>query len=542
MTTNQIHAVMLDILSDLSRAMPAEPRYARLLDAVVKVFPCDAAALLKLQGSVLVPLAIRGLSSDTAGRQFVIDEQPRLARILLSREPVRFDADSELPDPYDGLVENMQHSLHVHDCMGVSLYVDDLPWGVLTLDALAPGVFDHIDATELRTFVRLAEASIRIADLIDGLQERAEREHQLAQAVSAEQGQIALIGNSPAMAALRAHIDLVANSDLAVLISGETGTGKELVARHLHAGSARAEFPLVYVNCAALPENLVESELFGHTQGAFSGASQARAGKFELANGGTLFLDEIGEMPLAMQPKLLRALQSGEVQRLGSDATHKVDVRVVAATNRNLSAEVAAGRFRADLYHRLSVYPIEVPPLRTRGNDVILLAGHFMEASRRRFGLHSIRLDKDARAALVAYDWPGNVRELEHLISRAVLRARATMLAQSAPHKHHSARSVLSLTLADLDLPVVQAAPDERTSLNDVTATLPVSQADVPLREATDQFQRELIVQALARHRGNQARCAAALGLDRGNFSRLLKRLHIRVQDIDTHLSKGDLP
>lgn len=542
MTTNQIHAVMLEILADLSRAMPAQPRYSRLLDAVVKVFPCDAAALLKLQGSDLVPLAIRGLSSDTAGRRFSIDEQPRLARILLSREPVRFDADSELPDPYDGLVENMQHSLHVHDCMGVSLYVDDLPWGVLTLDALEPGVFDHIDANELRTFVRLAEASIRIADLIDDLQARAEREHQLARAVSAEQGQIALIGNSAAMASLRAHIDVVANSELAVLISGETGTGKELVARHLHAASARADYPLVYVNCAALPDNLVESELFGHTQGAFSGASQARAGKFELANGGTLFLDEIGEMPLAMQPKLLRALQSGEVQRVGSDATHKVDVRVVAATNRNLSAEVAAGRFRADLYHRLSVYPIAVPALRERGNDVILLAGHFMEASRRRFGLHNVRLEKDARAALLAYDWPGNVRELEHLISRAVLRARAASMVHSAvAHSTHSkaatTRSVLTLTLADLDLPAVQpiAQPISQPIAQPVNHHSAQS-GHVLLREATEQFQRQLIMDTLARHRGNQARSASALGLDRGNFSRLLKRLQIDLQDIQSSI------
>lgn len=525
MTTTHIHEVTLDILADLATDMPSAQRYRRLLEALANVFPCDAAALLQLQGSELVPVAIRGLSNDTAGRRFVVQEQPRLAKILLSREPVRFSADSELPDPYDGLLEDMQHSLHVHDCMGASLYIDDMPWGVLTLDALIPGVFDRIDALELRTFVRLAEASIRIADLIDGLHERAEREHQLARAVVADQAQVSLTGSSAAMKHLLQHIDVVAHSDLAVLISGETGTGKELVARHIHASSARADFPLVYINCAALPENLVESELFGHTQGAFSGAMQARAGKFELADGGTLFLDEIGEMPLAMQPKLLRALQSGDIQRVGSDAVHKVNVRIIAATNRDLSAEVAAGRFRADLYHRVSVYPIKVPALRERGQDVLMLAGHFMESARRRFGLHGIamggiRMDKEARDALLMYDWPGNVRELEHLISRAVLRARAN----STPSTR--ARPVLSLGLAELELPVIHRVSGQRTQ-DIVTSDDSQPGQTCTLRDATDQFQQQLVQTTLKRFRGNQARSAKALGLDRGNFSRLLKRLHI---------------
>jgi anaerobic nitric oxide reductase transcription regulator len=539
MTTNRIHSVTLDILADLASDMPSAQRYRRLLDALSCVFPCDAAALLQLQGSVLVPLAIRGLSKDTAGRRFVIDEQPRLAKILLSREPVRFSADSELPDPYDGLVEDMQHNLHVHDCMGASLYIDDVPWGVLTLDALVPGVFDGIDALELRTFVRLAEASIRIADLIDGLHERAQREHQLACAVVAEQAQTSLIGNSVAMKRLRQHISVVANSDLSVLITGETGTGKELVARHVHADSARADFPLVYVNCAALPDNLVESELFGHTQGAFSGAVHSRAGKFELADSGTLFLDEIGEMPLAVQPKLLRALQSGEIQRVGSDALHKVNVRIIAATNRDLSAEVAAGRFRADLYHRVSVYPIEVPALRDREQDVLMLAGHFMEAARRRFGLNGvgmngIRMESEAREALLLYEWPGNVRELEHLISRAVLRARAGVVADSPK------RSVLSLGLKELELPVIHRALAQRKNVtNDFTVEHNIT---VTLREATDQFQQQLVQRTLAQFQGNQAKSAKALGLDRGNFSRLIKRMNVNplANISSTQISSGD--
>lgn len=548
MTTTRINEITLGILADLAIDMPAARRYQRLLEALGDAFPCDAAALLKLQGADLVPVAIRGLTRDTAGRRFAISDQPRLARIMLSREPVRFSADSELPDPYDGLLEDMQHSLYVHDCMGASLYIDDVPWGVLTLDALQPGVFDNIDALELRTFLRLSEASIRIAELIDRLQERAERGHQLASAVIAEQARVSLQGNSAAMKQLQQHIDVVAGSDLPVLISGETGTGKELVARHIHASSARSSFPLVYINCAALPEHLVESELFGHTPGAFSGALQARAGKFELAANGTLFLDEIGEMPLAMQPKLLRALQSGEIQRVGSDELLKADVRIIAATNRDLSAEVAAGRFRADLYHRLSGYPIKVPPLRERGQDVLMLAGHFMEVERRRFGLSStgiasVRMDKEARDALMAYEWPGNVRELEYLVSRAMLRARARWSAAAG------SRSVLSVGLTDLDLPMTQkvlprsesSGPDRRGIDKLIMQDIGNGRAEegetaLTLRDATDRFQQQLLQHTLVCCHGNQAKAARILGLDRGNFSRLLKRLHIDPH----HISTGD--
>jgi anaerobic nitric oxide reductase transcription regulator len=208
-----------------------------------------------------------------------------------------------------------------------------------------------------------------------------------------------------------------------VLIQGETGTGKELVAQALHAASARAKRPLVSINCAALPDNLVESELFGHVRGAFTGAVGDRRGKFELADGGTLFLDEVAELPLQVQAKLLRVLQGGHLQRLGSDREHRVDVRVIAASNRNLADEVRAGRLRADFYHRLSVYPLVVPPLRERGRDVLPIGGFFLEEARSRMGLGAVRLDAGAQAALLAYDWPGNVRELEHLLGRSVVKA-----------------------------------------------------------------------------------------------------------------------
>ncbi|GGB91030.1 anaerobic nitric oxide reductase transcriptional regulator [Marinobacterium zhoushanense] len=513
MTTHYFSESLIGIVADLSRDIPVSLRYRRLLEAMLKIFPCDAAALLKLEGEQLKPLAIEGLSPDTMGRRFRIDEHPRLSRLLHSRSPVRFAADSELPDPYDGLIPTEDHQLHVHDCMGASLYIDDRPWGVLTLDAMQPDTFDRIDPTELRTFIGLTEATVKAADRMAALAARAEREHQVAKALREETQGFEIIGDCEPIKRLRQEIAIVARSNLTVLVQGETGVGKELVARQVHSQSDRAEEPQVYVNCAALPENIAESELFGHAKGAFSGALSDRAGKFEIANGGTLFLDEIGELPLSIQAKLLRALQSGEIQRVGSDRHLSVDVRIIAATNRDLKQEVADGRFRADLYHRLSVYPVEVPPLRERGRDVLLLAGFLLETSQRRLGIRALRLSPEAQQALLSYNWPGNVRELEHLLSRAALKARA-----------HTQGDTVILQRAHLDL-----EPSMPVGQDSMTAALPLPvDAGLAMKEATDRFQQELIEQRLAEHRGNMAAAARSLGLNRSNFYRLMQRLGLR--------------
>ncbi len=230
-----------------------------------------------------------------------------------------------------------------------------------------------------------------------------------------------IVGTSAPLRTVLQMADQVARTDATVLLTGETGTGKERVAHAIHRRGSRSGRPLVVVNCAALPPTLIESELFGHEKGAFTGATQAKAGRFELADGGTIFLDEIGDVPLEMQPKLLRVLQDGTFERLGSTRSRKVDVRVIAATNRNLPREIQEGRFRSDLFYRLNVFPIELPSLRERREDIPLLVWYFVQDSARRFGRTIASIPKASMDAMIAYGWPGNVRELHNVIERAVI-------------------------------------------------------------------------------------------------------------------------
>jgi transcriptional regulator with GAF, ATPase, and Fis domain len=237
-----------------------------------------------------------------------------------------------------------------------------------------------------------------------------------------------VIGNSPALEALLEQVEDVAPTDVAVLIQGETGTGKELIAHAIHTTSPRRGHAFVRVNCAAIPLDLLESELFGHEKGAFTGAIAQKTGRFELADKGTLFLDEVGDIPPALQPKLLRVLQEQEFERLGSTRTHKVDVRVVAATHRDLTDMVARGEFRSDLYYRLNVFPLLLPPLRNRREDIEPLVRHFVELSGRKIGKRIDEIPEATMLALVEYQWPGNIRELQNLIQRAVVLSKDGVL------------------------------------------------------------------------------------------------------------------
>lgn len=521
MTTELWLSTLVALVGDLPQEIPERERYRRLLQAARALFSCDAVALLKLDGEVLLPLATEGLSSDTLGRRFKVADHPRFQWLLASGQAKRFDADSALPDPYDGLIEGDQTHHEVHDGMGCVLQVEGRIWGLLTLASLERGRFSDSHLALLQSFANLASATVGAVMRINRLATLLQTERTRAESYKRAAGQPEreLIGQSAAFKLLLKEIALVGPSELTVLITGETGVGKELVAQALHTRSGRADRPLISLNCAALPDTLVESELFGHVRGAFTGAVSERQGKFELADGGTLFLDEIGELPLAAQAKLLRVLQSGQLQRLGSDREHRADVRLIVATNRDLAAEVRAGRLRADIYHRLSVYPLAVPALRERGRDILLLSGFFLEENRVRLHLGGLRLDPDAQAALLAYDWPGNVRELEHLIGRSVLRALG---------RHPTRPRILTLTAEDMGLQEV-GAPSPSVPSPSAHAVIPGAASPTPasqlgLRQAVEAFERDLVQTTLVQHAHNWASAARALQMDRANLTRLAKR------------------
>jgi DNA-binding NtrC family response regulator len=312
-----------------------------------------------------------------------------------------------------------------------------------------------------------------------------------------------IIGLSPVLRDVLARAAKVAHTDTTVLITGESGTGKELFARAIHYASSRADGPFVPVNCAALPDTLVESELFGHERGAFTGADRQKPGRFELAARGTLFLDEIGDLSAAVQVKLLRVLQEREFQRVGGTATLKADVRVITATNRDLTAEMAAGRFRSDLFYRLGVFNVHLPALRQRGNDVLLLADAFVRSLAAKMGKGDVTLSRDARELLQRHAWPGNIRELQNAVERALIICEGTLV-----------------TAAHLALPL----PPEPTRP-------PGSPEPVrpPTTMALADLERKAIKDALQRTHGHKARAADLLGLTRFQLYNRLKRYDIEM-------------
>ena len=514
---------VIELALDLATSLNSKDRFDRLLDTVRKTIACDAVALLSYHGDVLKPIALQGLSRDTLGRRFYIEEHPRFAELCQSKSAIRFAADSPLPDPYDGLLIDRAGDLPVHSCMGLPLYYDDTLLGLLTIDSLTPHDFEDIDERTLEVISAISAATLNTAFLLEQLENKADHSQQVVAALTEQAWKRdggELIGDSPIMNQLKQELAIVAASDFNILIYGETGVGKELVARTLHQKSHRQHQPMVYVNCAALPENLIESELFGHIKGAFTGADKSRAGKFSLANGGTLFLDEIGELPLTAQSKILRAIQNNEIQPVGQDNVEAVDVRIVAATNRDLKEEVGEGRFRADLYHRLSVYPIRVPSLHERAGDIELLTGYFVEQTKRKLGLSQLKITEQAIRHLMQYNWPGNVRELEHVVSRATLKARA----------RQQSKAIISIEQADCGT-LIRTDNKSGFSLTENHETL-VNTKDVAplaLKTETENFQRQLITRLLKEEQGNWAATARRLSTDRANLNRIAKRLNIKV-------------
>jgi len=313
----------------------------------------------------------------------------------------------------------------------------------------------------------------------------------------------------------------VADSPSTVLITGESGTGKELVAKALHRGSSRRDKPLIKVNCAAIPKDLVESELFGYEKGAFTGAVGSKPGRFELADGGTLFLDEIGEIPVEIQVKLLRALQESEFERVGGIKTLQVDVRLIAATNRDLKALIAEGKFREDLYYRLAVVPIALPPLRERHEDIPALVHHFIEKYDRRLGKKVEGIEPEALELLTAYAWPGNIRELENLMERSVLFADGPRIEASALPDALRERGPLPAP------PIAAVGP-----LGAIAAPSGASMKEI-VRQAQAELERELITRALEETAGNVTRAAKRLQISRKSLQVKMKELGLRDAEID---------
>jgi nitrogen regulation protein NR(I) len=378
------------------------------------------------------------------------------------------------------------------------------------VEAMKAGAFDYITKPFEQEELRKVIAKAARARVLEG-------QHVHPPAGDGERPP--LVGQSPSMRAVYDVIGRVADSPSTVLITGESGTGKELVAQALHRGSSRRTQPLIKVNCAAIPKDLVESELFGYERGAFTGAVGSKPGRFELADGGTLFLDEIGEVHIEMQVKLLRALQESEFERVGGIKTLRVDVRLIAATNRNLEALIADGRFREDLFYRLNVVPIALPALRDRREDIPLLIQHFIEKYNRRLGKRVERVDEGALEILIAYAWPGNIRELETGMERSVLFADGPLVTVAQ----------LPETLRER-VPGAVAPVAAMGALGAIAAPSGASMKDI-VRQAQSELERTLISRALEETGGNVTRAAKLLQISRKSLQVKMKELGLRGTD-----------
>jgi Nif-specific regulatory protein len=395
----------------------------------------------------------------------------------------------------------------IRSTIGVPLWKGDDILGVLQVDNRdAPSMLNQDDVevlTVLAANASLAIAGARVIQRLSAAEERLNKENAFLKSRE-EKRQGAggpILGQSQPMATLLSQLDKVAETRVTVLIEGETGTGKELVASALHYRSKRKDKLFVTQNCAAVPENLLESELFGHKRGAFTGATDDKKGLFEIADGGTLFLDEVTEMPLSLQPKLLRVLQEGEVRPVGATHAKQVNVRIVAASNRNLEKEVAAGRFREDLYYRLKVFPLRVPPLRERRDDIPILANAFLKRYGSEFGKSALGFTQQALELLMAYDWPGNVRELQNEVQRVVIDVEEGAFVT---------KEQLSPRIRQVEGVIDRAGASKGT-----------------LREMMDSIEKYLLIEALREHNHNKTSTAKTLGITREGLHKKLRMFGI---------------
>jgi len=488
------------------------------LESVVTVLGDVALALVPRATHATVALAEAGSERPAAlvtvatrvrgegGRPAAPSGQLPLTRTVMQKVVRERAAVLAVDAPNESFSSESMLGANIQSTIGVPLWKGNEILGVLQLDSrAAPAMFDARDVDVLG--VLAADASLAVAHTramarLLLAERRLERENEFLKGRErARSGELTIVGKSRAMSELLAQLDKVVDTKVSVLIEGETGTGKELIASALHYRSGRRDKLFVAQNCAAFSEQLLESELFGHKRGAFTGATDEKKGLFEVADGGTLFLDEIGEMPLGLQAKLLRVLQEGEVRPVGATQVRKVNVRIVAATNRRLEDEVAAGRFRQDLYYRLKVFPIEVPPLRERRDDIAALAGHFLDQHAKEIGKSVAGFAQETLVALAAHPWPGNVRELSNEVQRLVIQADPGAFITP---------DLLSASVRGATELAGRGAPASGT-----------------LKDRVEQVERIILLEVLREHDNNKTSAAKTLGITREGLHKKLKGLGI---------------
>jgi transcriptional regulator with GAF, ATPase, and Fis domain len=455
----------------------------QLLDVTIQVSNADKGFLVLMESGEPVVKVARNLRRETITDAVSQLSDSILARVVKTRKPVIISdalADEEFKNSLSVV------NLKLTSVMCVPLLERGNMLGVIYVgnDSVAQ-LFEESHMEILTIFASQASLLIRNALLVNELQlDKRSLEQQIERIRFGE-----ILGSSPRMQEVFRKVQKVATTDISVLVTGETGTGKELIARELHNRSQRAKGPFVTINCGAIPENLLESELFGHVRGAFTGAVTTKQGRFQAADRGTLFLDEIGEMPLQLQVKILRALQERVVVKVGDSNAESIDIRVIAATNRDLEAEIKAGRFREDLYYRLNVVHLHLPALRDRGDDIVVLARYMVSRYAPEYGGRVKGLTPNAIAAIKRHRWPGNIRELENRVKKAVVLSDKALLGPE-----------------DLDL-----SPDELPTI-------------LPLADAKERFQREYINEILALNDGNRTKTARDLGVDPRTVFRHLEK------------------
>ncbi len=484
---------VLEITQQWNQTREVEPLLVHMAEAATRLLDADRASIFLWDRRAHI-LAGRPALGMPGGELRLPDDRGVVGRVVRSGQPLRADAATDAEGIDRRVDAQTGYKTRNLLCVPLRGKSGEL-FGAFELINKRQGTFSAEDEAAL------TELASHAAVALENAQDRQQLLSASRQITEQAAAQVRLIGESPAMEALRSIIRRVAETDLPVLIFGENGTGKEVVAQSIHYLSRRRDKPLVAVNCAAIPDTLAESELFGHERGAFTDAHETRPGKFELAADGTLFLDEIGDLSLPGQAKLLRVLEERLFVRVGGSTPLATDARVVAATNQDLAAMVRAKRFREDLFYRLNVVTLEIPPLRDRPGDILLLAEHFLETFSKRARRKVPELAEAARQRLLAHRWPGNVRELRNLMERVVYLSAADRI----------------------------EAEDLAFILDPRGRHEPAPACDKPLGQATDEFQIDYIRRAIAQADGNMSQAAARLGLHRSNLYRKMRQLGMAI-------------